>query len=71
MDMVLIFCYDFRPVDNTKPQTGVLVCFTKGTVGRFTIAAVFFDFGKKQRRETGSIEPIQPKTGPKPKLAEH
>lgn len=26
---------------------------------------------KKQRRETGSIEPKIPKTGPKPKLAEH
>lgn len=26
---------------------------------------------KKQRRETGSIEPKQGKTGPKPKLVEH
>jgi transposase len=26
---------------------------------------------KKQRCETGSLEPIKPKTGPKPKLREH
>ncbi|MDR1958746.1 MAG: hypothetical protein LBQ54_06850 [Planctomycetaceae bacterium] len=43
----------------------------KWMVGCSAIAVVFFDFGKKQRCETGSIEPIQPKTGPKPKLAEH
>ncbi|MDR1959471.1 MAG: hypothetical protein LBQ54_10610 [Planctomycetaceae bacterium] len=43
----------------------------KGMVGCSTIATVFFDFGKKQRCETGSIEPIQPKTGPKQKHAEH
>jgi hypothetical protein len=30
-----------------------------------------FDFGKKQRREIGSIEQIKPKTGPKQKLVEH
>jgi hypothetical protein len=30
----------------------------KGMVGRPTIVAAFFDFGKKQRRETNSIEQI-------------
>ena len=38
----------------------------KWNVGRSTIAKI-----KKQRRDTGSIEPIKPKSGPKAKLAEH
>jgi Transposase and inactivated derivatives len=38
----------------------------KWKVGRSTIAKI-----KKQRRETGSIEPKIPQTGPKPKLKEH
>lgn len=38
----------------------------KWKVGRSTIAKI-----KKQRRETGSIEPKTAKTGPKPKLKEH
>jgi len=38
----------------------------KWNVGRSTIAKI-----KKQRRQTGSIEPIKPKSGPKAKLAEY
>jgi len=38
----------------------------KWKVGRSTIAKI-----KKQRRETGSIEPKKGKTGPKAKLREH
>ena len=38
----------------------------KWNVGRSTIAKL-----KKQRRETGSIEPMQASGGPKAKLAEH
>jgi transposase len=60
----------------TEMRTRILDDLNSGmtwlaTAEKWKISQSFIAKLKRQVRNTGSIEPIKPKTGPKPKLAPH